>query len=77
MSEQLVAMKRDALRALADQGRAAGLEAAAEVMLAMADHKRRVVGTGELKMAAAALKENAAEVRARADRVLKALGEQR
>lgn len=74
MSDQLLPMDRDALRALADHGRASGLEAAADVLLAIADPKRRVVGTGEIKAAAAALKENAAEVRARADRVLKAVG---
>lgn len=33
------------IRATADIGRASGLEAAAKVMLAMTDHKRRVVGT--------------------------------
>jgi len=38
--------------ATAEIGKASGLEAAAKVLLAMADHNRRVVGTGELKAAA-------------------------
>lgn len=54
------------LRATADIGRASGLEAAAKVLLALADHKRRVVGTAEIKAAAASLQECAAEMRAKA-----------
>lgn len=57
--------------ATADMGRASGLEAAAKVLLAMADHNRRVVGTGELKAAALALQENAAEIRAKAKEALR------
>lgn len=56
--------------ATADIGRASGLEAAAKVILAMADHKRRVVGTGELKAAAASLNEIAADIRTRAEAVI-------
>jgi len=55
------------IKATADIGLASGLEAAAKLLLAMADHKRRVVGTGELKMAAASLQETAAELRAKAE----------
>ena len=57
--------------ATADMGKASGLEAAAKVLLALADHKRRVVGTGELKAAALALQENAAEIRAKAKEALR------
>ena len=58
------------IRATADIGRVSGLEAAAKVILAMADHKRRVVGTGELKAAAASLNEIAADIRTRAEAVI-------
>ena len=57
--------------ATADMGKAAGLEAAAKVLLALADHKRRVVGTSEIKAAAMALQENAAEIRAKAKEALR------
>ena len=57
--------------AAADMGRAQGLEDAAKVLLALADHKRRVVGTGELKAAALALQESAAEIRAKAREALR------
>ena len=63
--------KRELLKAVADIGRASGLEAAAKVLLAMADHKRRVVGTGELKAAAASLQECAAALRAKREEDLK------
>lgn len=54
------------IKAMADIGRASGLEAAAKVILALADHKRRVVGTSELRAAAASLIECAADIRAKA-----------
>jgi len=57
--------------ATADIGKASGLEAGAKVLRALADHKRRVVGTGELKNAAAALEEAAAELRQKATEALK------
>jgi hypothetical protein len=60
----------DILAATADIGKAAGLEAAAKVILAIADHKRRVVGTAELKAAALSLQESAAEIRAKAKETL-------
>lgn len=64
-------MDRETLiKATADIGRASGLEAAAAVLLAMADHKRRVVGTGELKAAAASLNEIAAQLRVKAESVI-------
>ena len=63
--------KRNILEAVADIGRASGLEAAAKVLLALADHKRRVVGTGELKAAAASLQECAAALRAKREDELK------
>jgi len=59
--------RETALRATAEIGRASGLEAAAKVLLALADHKRRVVGTAEIKAAAASLQECAAEIRAKAE----------
>lgn len=65
--DPLEAGRRLILNATADIGKASGLEAAAKVLLALADHKRRVVGTGELKAAAAQLNEAAAEIRARAE----------
>ena len=57
--------RETALRATADISKASGLEAAAKVLLAMADHKRRVVGTSELRAAAASLQACAADIRAR------------
>ena len=45
-----------ALVAASDMGKAAGLEAGAKVLMELASHNRRVVGTGELKIASAALR---------------------
>ena len=64
------------LGATADIGKASGLEAAAGVLEAMADHKRRVVGTGELKAAAASLRKTAAQIRARSKATLGQFGGQ-
>lgn len=62
--------KRRLIAAVADKGKANGLEAAAKIFEALADHRRRVVGTGELKMAAASLRESAAEIRKAADGII-------
>lgn len=59
------------LSATADIGKASGLEAAAKVLLAIADHKRRVVGTGEIKAAALALHQSADEIRVKAKEVMR------
>lgn len=59
------------LVATSDLGKAAGLEAAAKVMLGLADHKRRVVGTNELKATAAILQKHAAELRDAANAALR------
>ena len=58
------------LSATGELGRAAGIDAAAQVLEALADHKRRVVGTGEIKAAAAVLRRNAETIRARARKAL-------
>lgn len=57
--------------ATANMGQASGLEAGAKVLLELANHNRRVVGTGELKVAAAALQEAAAKLRADAKKALR------
>lgn len=55
------------LRAIGDIGKASGLEAGAKVLRALADHRRRVVGTSELKAAAEALEQAAEDIRAKAN----------
>ena len=63
--------KEEVLRLTADIGRASGLEAAAKVMRALAE--RRVVGTSEIKAAAMALEDAAADIRAKAKSKLRLL----
>lgn len=67
--------KRELLRALADQGRASGMEAAAEVILEIAKSHTRVVGTNTLRDVAAALKEKAKATRESAGAVIAHLGQ--
>ena len=43
------ATKKRLLKAVAARGQASGLAAAAKLIAMMADHKRRVVGTNEIK----------------------------
>lgn len=59
--------KRQILNALADQGRALGMEAAAEVILEVVKTHNRVVGTNTLRDVAAALKDHARRIRSGAD----------
>lgn len=61
------ATKKRLLKAVAARGQASGIEAAAKLIAMMADHKRRVVGTSEVKALAEALSEKAAEIKAGAD----------
>lgn len=65
--------KEEVMRLTAEIGRASGLEAGAKVMRALADHKRRVVGTSEIKAAAMALEDAAADLRAKAKSKLRLL----
>ncbi len=61
------ASKRKLLAAVAGRGQASGLEAAAKILVGMADSATRVVGTNTIRDAAAALVEKAARIRAAAD----------
>ena len=65
--------RRRLLKAVADRGQAAGIEAAAKVIEVMASHKGRVVGTNDLRNAVAAMRERAAEIRATADAEIAAM----
>ncbi len=67
------ASKKKLIEAVGDHGKAAGLEAAVKVLMKMVDHKRRVVGTNEIKDAASVLAEIAAELRRGAAAAIKAL----
>lgn len=67
--------KRELLRALADHGRASGMEAAAEVILEIVRSHTRVVGTNTLRDVAAALKEKAKTTRESAGAVIAHLGQ--
>lgn len=58
--------QRKVLNAVGDMGRASGLDAAAKLIAKLADHKGRVVGTNELKEAAAQLRGLAEELRSKA-----------
>lgn len=65
--------KRRLMQAVAARGQAAGLLGASKLVAMMADHKRRVVGTAEIKDLAAALAAKAAEIKAEADAQIAAL----
>jgi hypothetical protein len=65
--------KRRLISAVGDLGKASGLEAGVKILEALADNKRRVVGTGELKMAAVSLREMIEEIRIKARAELAAL----
>lgn len=55
------------LKAVADRGQAAGLEAAARILDELAAAHMRVVGTSTIKEVAAAFREEATKVRGQAD----------
>jgi hypothetical protein len=57
---------REAVKAATEIGRALGMKQSAAILRELANHKRRVVGTGEIKAAALALEETAAEIDAKA-----------
>ena len=61
------------LRAVADRGKASGIEAAAKIVAEMANHKGRVVGTTALRDLAALLADKAHDIRTAADAEVKAL----
>jgi len=62
------ATKKRLLKAVAARGQAAGIAAAAKLIAMMADHKRRVIGTNEIRELAEELSKKAAEIKAGADR---------
>lgn len=67
------ATKRRLLVAVANRGKASGVEAAAKIVAEMANHKGRVVGTNSLRELAAMLLEKAAEIRSAADAEIAAM----
>lgn len=67
------ASKKQLLNAIADHGRAAGLEAAAAVLIEMANAHTRVVGTNTVKDVARAFTEKATHLREQAKVALKRL----
>ena len=67
--------KRELLKAVADKGRASGLEVAVQILNEMANHKRRVVGTTEIRDVAEVLAGKAREMRAEAAATMKRLEE--
>lgn len=70
----MLAERKEIVKAATEMGRALGLQQAAKVLRAMADHKGRVVGTNEIKETAAAIERLAAEVDEKAKAVLNAHG---
>lgn len=69
--------KKRLLRAVADQGKASGIEAVAKIVAEMANHKGRVVGTNALRDLVEMLNEKASEIRASAEAEIAALEKQR
>lgn len=69
--------KRRLLRAVADRGKASGIEAVAKIIAEMANHKGRVVGTNELRDLVEMLHGKASEIRASAEAEIAALEKQR
>lgn len=67
------AAKKQLIKAVADRGYANGLDAAAQILTALVEGRMRVVGTGEIKEIAAALKGKAAHLRHNADGAIKTL----
>lgn len=67
------ANKKRLFAAVADRGKASGIEAAAKIVAEMANHKGRVVGTNALRDLAELLNDKAAQLRAGADAEIKAL----
>lgn len=68
--------KRKLINAVGLRGQASGLEAAAKILAAMADHKGRVVGTRQINDVAEALRDKAAALRIVADRDIHDLEQQ-
>lgn len=69
--------KKRLLRAVADSGKASGIEAVAKIIADMANHKGRVVGTNALRDLVQMLNEEAGAIRASADAEIAALENQR
>ena len=67
------ASKKQLLEAVANHGRAAGLEAAAAVLIEMANAHTRAVGTNTIKDVARAFTDKAAHLREQADVAIKRL----
>lgn len=67
------ATKRRLFVAVANRGKASGLEAASKLVAMLAKDRMRVVGTREIKALAEAIAEKAAEVRASADAEIAAM----
>lgn len=67
------ASKKQLLKAVANHGRAAGLEAAAAVLIEMANAHTRAVGTSTIKDVARAFTEKATHLREQADVAIKRL----
>lgn len=65
--------KKRLFRAVAERGKASGIEAAAKIVAEMANHKGRVVGTNALRELAGLLDEKAKEIRAAADAEISAM----
>lgn len=67
LKAQQKAEREKLLRALGEMGKAEGLLAGAKILHALSDRKSRVVGTNELKAAAASMVEVASELRKKAE----------
>lgn len=65
--------KRQLLKAVADRGQAAGLEAAAKILTEMVACHNRVVGTNTIRDLVTAMNEKAASIRQGAEATIKAL----
>lgn len=65
--------KRRLFAAVANRGKASGLEAAAKLIERLAEGRMRVVGTREIKELAAIVAEKAGEIRASADAEIAAM----
>lgn len=67
------ASKKKLLNAVAERGKASGLEAAAAILIEMADAHTRFVGTNTIKDVARAFSDKAANLREQADDAIKRL----
>lgn len=66
--------RKEIVKAATELGRAFGLKQGAKLLRSMADHKGRVVGTNEIKDAAATLEKLADEIDLKSRAVLNAHG---